>query len=57
MFLDGTPDSFIQQDARFVLHGRYAKLGKRLRLTNLSVRNRRLFQRADAGVVMLQEGN
>jgi SulP family sulfate permease len=39
------------------LHARYAKRGKRLRLINLSVRNRRLLQRADAGVVMLQEGN
>jgi SulP family sulfate permease len=39
------------------LHARYAKLGKRLRLTNLSLRNRRLLQRADAGVVMRQEGN
>ncbi|BCF91137.1 MULTISPECIES: SulP family inorganic anion transporter [Paraburkholderia] len=39
------------------LHARYAKLGKRLRLTNLSVRSRRLLQRAGAGVVMLQEGN
>jgi SulP family sulfate permease len=34
------------------LHERYAKLGKRLRLTNLSARNRRLLQRADASVVM-----
>lgn len=34
------------------LHERYAKLGKRLRLTNLSTRNRRLLQRADASVVM-----
>jgi SulP family sulfate permease len=34
------------------LHERYAKLGKRLRLTNLSARNRRLLQRADASVEM-----
>jgi SulP family sulfate permease len=39
------------------LHARYAKLGKRLRLTDLPVRNWRLLQRADAGVVMRQEGN